>query len=87
MIALVLKKKILYYYPTLQGSTVLSNELVKLMEENEVLHEKRTSLLFGLRYNKGEVACKIFDEFGLTPSGEYLRFKSYYFLSPHPKRT
>jgi hypothetical protein len=87
MRTLVLKNKILSYSTSLEGSSVLSNELVNLLEENEQLHEKRISLLYGLNHHKKEITCKIFDEYGPTLSGEFLRFRAHYHLYPHPKRT
>ena len=71
MKTLVLAHKVLSYSSNIEGSSVLSNELVNLVEENEQLHEKRISLLYGINLvRKKQVRFKIFDIYGLTPEGE-----------------
>lgn len=86
MKTLVLKDKVLSYSPTLKGSSVLSNELVNLMEENEQLHEKRLSLLYGVNVHKKQVSIEVWDEYGLTPGGECLHIRGHYTLTPAPMR-
>jgi hypothetical protein len=87
MKTLILKDKVISYSHDLKGSTALSRELVNLMEENGELHEKRTSLLYGIGNHKKEVSCEVFDEYALASSGELLRIRAHYHLSPAPTKT
>lgn len=86
MKTLILKDKVLSYCPSIKGCTVLSNELVNLMEKNEQLHERRSNLLYGIDLHKKKVFSEVWDEYGLTPSGEYLHIRTHYTLSPSPTR-
>jgi hypothetical protein len=77
--------EILSYCSAIEGSSLLSNKLANLIEGYGQLYERRLDLLNGIRVHNREVMCRIIDEYGLTPLGEYIRFRSFFALVPHPQ--
>ena len=79
--------QVLTWSSDIEGSRVLSHQLIHLVDESRILHEKRDSLLYGIEaITKNHVTLKIFDEYGLAASGkEYIRFRAHYHMLPHPK--
>jgi hypothetical protein len=79
--------QVLTWSSDIEGSRVLSHQLIHLVDESRILHEKRDSLLYGIEaITKNHVTFKIFDEYGLAASGkEYIRFRAHYHMLPHPK--